>query len=156
MALCNFGPSNKDSQPSALDNEKFFLDTHRLKQKLKKLNKKSAGFDHISIFTLKHLTPNFIRNLTIIFNNALNLGYFPAVWKQEKILAIPKKSTANSASNNFRPISLLSNLGKLYESIINDLIIDFSANKIIPDNQFGFRQGHFTIHAIHKLTADIN
>ena len=40
--------------------------------------------------------------------------------------------------------------------VINNPLAAFCAkNKVIPENQFGFRHKHSTIHAINKLTSDI-
>ena len=39
--------------------------------------------------------------------------------------------------------------------INNPLAASCSKNKVIPENQFGFRRKHATIHAINKLTSDI-
>ena len=53
-------------------------------------------------------------------------------------------------------MSLLSNISKVYEIVINNLLAAFwSKNKVISENQFGFRHKHSTIHAINKLTSDI-
>ncbi|EFN75316.1 hypothetical protein EAI_05241, partial [Harpegnathos saltator] len=52
--------------------------------------------------------------------------------------------------------SLLPNIGKVYERIINDIIVQFCyENKIIPDTQFDFRRFHSTVHAINELSSDI-
>ena len=67
-----------------------------------------------------------------------------------------KKNKDGSSPANLRPISLLPNISKVYEMIINNPLAAFcSKNKIIPENQFGFRHKHSTIHAINKLTSDI-
>ena len=39
--------------------------------------------------------------------------------------------------------------------INNTLAVSCAINKVIPENQFGFRHKHSTIHAINKLTSDI-
>lgn len=83
--------------------------------------------------------------------------YFPDKWKKAKVISIPKKDKDRSKPNSYRPISLLPNIGKVYERIINDIIVQFChENKIIPDTQFGFPRFHSTIHAINKLFSDIN
>ncbi|CAD6225583.1 GSCOCG00011836001-RA-CDS, partial [Cotesia congregata] len=52
--------------------------------------------------------------------------------------------------------SLAPNISKVYEVIINDSIVDYcNENKIIPDNQFGFRHQYSIVHAIHKLLTDV-
>ena len=89
-------------------------------------------------------------------NNALNNTYFPRKWKKAKLIVITKKDKYGSSPANLRPISLLPNISKAYEMVINNSLAAFCAkNKVIPENQFGFRHKHSTIHAINKLTSDI-
>ena len=83
-------------------------------------NKKSAGFDGIPNISLKRL-PNKIKwYYTVLFNNALNNTYFPKKWKKAKLIAITKKNKDGSSPANLRPISLLPNISKVYEMIINN------------------------------------
>ena len=59
--------------------------------------------------------------------------------------------------DGLRPISLLPVISKVFERIIKVSIHKFTLKQnIIPLQQFGFRENHSTIHAIHKLVADIN
>lgn len=87
----------------------------------------------------------------------LNLQYFPDAWETTNILPLYKKEKpANQPSSN-RPISLTPNISKVYEVVINNSILEHcEKDKIIPDNQFGFRYQHSTVRAIHKLLFDIN
>ena len=49
------------------------------------------------------------------------------------------------------------NISKVFEKVINKNILQFcEINKVIPDNQFGFRKDHFTYHAMIKLASDIS
>jgi hypothetical protein len=71
------------------------------------------------------------------------------------LIPIPK-NRRNTEISNFRPISLLSNLGKILERVIADKIDDFcEENDVIPQNQFGFRKNHSTTDALLKLHNDI-
>ena len=80
----------------------------------------------------------------------------PAQWKIAKIKMIPKpgKNTKDSAS--YRPISLLSNLGKLLEKIINSRLVEYlESNNLISIHQSGFRKKRSTKDHILRLTQDI-
>ena len=55
---------------------------------------------------------------------------------------------------SYRAINLLPNI---FEKVIIKNILQFcEINKVIPDNQFGFRKDHFTYHAMIKLASDIS
>ena len=97
-----------------------------------------------------------IRNFTILFNNILNNIYFPwKSWKSAKVIALKKKGNDISNPSNFRPISLLPNISKIFEVVLNQNLTIFCVNNdIIPEAQFGFKYQHTTIHAINKLTSE--
>lgn len=146
--------NNKKSNSSAqTQKEHPFVTYDQLSKILKKLpNKTSSGPDEIPSIILKHLPPRVIRNLVIIFNNATNHTYFPDVWKSAKVLIILKKDKDPSKSTSYRPISLTSNLGNVYEMTINNHLVQVcTKEKIMHDLQFGFRAKHSTTYAIHKI-----
>jgi hypothetical protein len=58
--------------------------------------------------------------------------------------------------NSYRPICLLPNISKIFETIINDKINNLINEKsLLTENQFGFRHKHSSIHAVTKLMSDI-
>lgn len=159
VTICNFSntiPSDNPTVDSEFNN--YFIDTVTLAKIFKKLNnKKSFGLDDIPNIILKHIPMKIIYNYTIIFNNLLNHSIFPDRWKTAKVVALLKKNKDKEAPASYRPISLLPNNSKVFEIIINNRINDFCQKEhIIPDCQFGFRKQFSTIHAINRLTSDIN
>jgi len=68
---------------------------------------------------------------------------FPENWKVAKVIAILKKDKDKTLPSIYRPISLLSNISKIFETIINDKIVTFCRTmNIIPESQFRFRHRH--------------
>jgi len=115
-------------------------------------NKKSAGCDEINNTEIKMLPKKAVLYLKIIFDSCLKLGYFPSQWKKAKIVAIPKPGKDHSNPGNYRPISLLSCIGKLFEKIIaRNIRSHTDINNIIPQSQFGFQPEKSTTHQIHRL-----
>lgn len=119
-------------------------------------NKKSPGHDLIPNIVLKKLTNKALTYLTIIFNAALLIGYFPRAWKLAEIIVFHKPNKPKHLPSSYRPISLLPTLSKLFEKVIHHRICKFTfQNKIIPDFQFGFRPKHSTTHQLQRVTESI-
>ncbi len=75
----------------------------------------------------------------------------PDIWKIAKIIPIFKKGERWDP-NNYRPMSLLSCFEKIFERLLAKRIISFlKRNKILYELQFGFREGHSTVHALLEL-----
>ena len=81
----------------------------------------------------------------------LNTGTFPDKLKIAKVIPIFKKGDP-SLFENYRPISLLPAISKVLEKIIAlQLSSYFEKNKLLFDNQYGFRPKHSTEHAALEL-----
>ena len=58
--------------------------------------------------------------------------------------------------SNYRPISILPTLSKIFEKLLHKRIYNFlEHSNIIYDYQFGFRQGHSTIHAVQTARSSV-
>lgn len=117
-------------------------------------SKKSCGLDNVSNYIIKKLPIKALEYVTILFNNCLNNCYFPREWKVAKIIPIAKQKNVCDI-NNFRPISLLSNIGKLFERIIREKMDEGIIGSYIPQEQFGFKKGNSTVHALLKFHCDV-
>ncbi len=81
-----------------------------------------------------------------LFNKILDSGETPEKWLIGLIIPIYKQKGSKYDSNNYRGITLLSCLGKLYTSTLNERLYSFcEENKIVKEIQAGFRQGYSTI-----------
>ena len=113
--------------------------------------KSSSGCDGISTKLLKVIAPVIIKPLTLLINQMLNTGTFPDKLKIAKVIPIFKKGDP-SLFENYRPISLLPAISKVLEKIIAlQLSSSFEKNKLLFDNQYGFRPKHSTEHAALEL-----
>ena len=121
---------------------------------IKNLNiKKSSGPDEISNLMIKNLPHNVLKDLLLIINSSLKLQHFPNTWKQAAIKTIHKSGKDPVFPQNYRPISLLSNLGKILERvIITRLSTDIRDKQIIRNDQFGFLPGHSTTQQLLRVT----
>ena len=83
------------------------------------------------------------------------MGVFPRNLKMAKVIPIYKKDD-NSVLDNYKPISLLFMVSKIFEKIVFEQIYDyFHNNKLFYDNQYGFRKSHSTELAAMELTDRI-
>ena len=133
-----------------------FLDSpitiDELEKALKKLkNNKSPGFDNVINEFLKLTNPLFKTTLLSVFNLLLTHGYFPKAWSIGLIIPIFKKGDPK-LSENYRGITLLSCLGKLFTSIINQRLNQWAElYEKYDQNQYGFRDNKSTIDAMFLL-----
>ena len=91
------------------------------------------------------------------FNIILNSGVVPCDWSVGYIIPIYKQKGDPTDPANYRPITLLSCLGKLFTSIINNRLQLFAEKyDKISQNQAGFRKGFSTVDHIFALNMLIN
>ena len=81
---------------------------------------------------------------------------FPAKLKLSKTIPIFKAGD-HACCDNYRQISLLSSISKVFEKIVaNTFVNHLEINKLLCDNQYGFLRERSTVHNITKLTRKIS
>ena len=74
-----------------------------------------------------------------MFNKMFDTGIIPDTWLNGVILPIYIKTCDPSLPENYRPIIILSCLGKLFTSVINNRITKLvERNNLLSENQAGF------------------
>lgn len=123
---------------------------------IKDLNpNKAHGFDNISIKMIQMCGDSILPPLKMIIESAITSGSFPDSWKKGNIIPVHKKENKNLVKN-YRPISLLPIFGKICEKIIyNNLFTFFQENKLLADNQSGFRKGDSCVSQLLSITHEI-
>lgn len=87
---------------------------------LKQFRKKTApGNDGISFTVLKRATPKLIGIIAQVFTVWFFVGYFPGAWKTATGIMLHKPGKEAGKPGSYRPISLLSCIGKLMEKCIS-------------------------------------
>ena len=85
--------------------------------------------------------------LAFIFNTCVDEGVFPDLMKYSKVIPLFKTGDKGDPSN-FRPVSILPVLSKIFEKIIlNQLLSHFNINCLLHNQQFGFTKGRSTTDA---------
>ena len=118
--------------------------------------KKSFGLGKVHPLLLSSAAPVIYSPLTYVFNLSLKQGIFPDSLKVAKVIPIFKQGS-RSLCNNYRPISVLSALSKIFERpcILNQLIFHFNTENVLVSNQFGFRAGKTTNDCLVDLVNNI-
>ena len=106
---------------------------------LKLLNtSKASGPDLIAPILLKEGSEILSIHLTKVFNLSLSSSYYPTIWKQANVVPVFKKGDKTNVSN-YRPISLLSCLGKVFEKCVFKHLHNYVVtNQLISPVQSGF------------------
>ena len=135
--------------------DKYVLDV------IKQLKTKdSAGNDKISSKLLKQMAPIIHSILRLIINQSINTGIFPDQLKLAIVKPLFKNKGDNMTFGNYRPISLLSTISKVFERIIfNQLYKYMDSNSLFLNSQYGFRKNHSTEYAalefVDRIAKDL-
>ena len=113
--------------------------------------------------SLNDLSPKFLKlcshliapYLCDLFNECINTQIYPDNFKIARVVPIYKKGLRNNIANH-RPVSILCNLAKIFESILFKRISDFfEGNGMLSAEQFGFRKKRNTELASFQLINNI-
>lgn len=104
---------------------------------------KGAGTDNIPPYFLKSTAKAIHEPLCFLFNKCLREGVFPRVWKCARIVPV-HKGGPKKVVENYRPISILPTLSKVFERLVHDATYAFLRRIIIPQ-QHGFVKQRSTV-----------
>lgn len=149
--------SNGSSGGPTISGIKTFASLDEIKGIIKSMPpKKSSGYDKISNYIIKKLPAPFQVIITIIINNCINIGYFPSAWKCAKVLPFPKPGKCPYYPQNYRPISMLSCLSKVFENVMRSRIEEVTVQKrIIPFFQFAYQKLLSPTDAASTFSSDV-
>ena len=152
--------SNEDEVPTIPHVDKeitpLVISEHSVHQILSNLDtSKAVGPDLVHNKLLKCCADILTTPLTIIFNRSIIEGKFPSVWKTAHVTPIHKKDEKHKITN-YRPISLLSCVGKVMEVCVQQHILNYlQQNELITANQSGFLPNHSTVYQLLETYNDI-
>ena len=94
-------------------------------------------------------------SLTHIYNLSLTTATFPSDWKRAIVCPIFKNRGEKSDPSNYRPISLLPAVGKVFDKLQSRSLCQFlMKNGLISDQQFGFLPGRSTLTQLLSVTDE--
>jgi hypothetical protein len=152
MAEDNFEIPEGEATPDHDLLEDIIITERDVDDILKTINPdKAYGPDNISPRLIKEAGSTITAILTKIFNKSLQLAKFPLIWKRANVLPIYKKAE-NFITTNYRPVSLLSILAKVFEKIVFKYLYNyFKDHFLISIWQSGFIPGSSTITQLTEI-----
>ena len=81
---------------------------------------KASGSDCIPVVVLKNCEPELSYILAELFNKCLKESCFPDCWKVSSVVPVFKNVGERSTAKNYRPVSLLSVISKVFEKLVNN------------------------------------
>ena len=118
---------------------------------------KAAGEDGLPAVVWKQIWPAVKDRVLLLFQTSLDEGEIPEQWRNAKIIPLKKPNKGNyTAAKAWRPISLLSTLGKALEAVIAERI-SYAVEQygLLPINHFGARKQRSTEQALVLLQEHI-
>ena len=117
---------------------------------------KSSGEDKLLNEFFVHGKNVLMEYMLKLFNFVFNSGVFPEAWSEGLLIPLLKKGIVTNVEN-FRGITLLSVLGKLFTRVLNNRLQSWAENYgIYVEAQNGFRPGRGTTDSIFILHCLIN
>ena len=119
-------------------------------KEVKNLNpKKATTHKNIPPKILKSNSDVCVEPLTQIFNDCIENSTFPDELKCADVTSLPKNGPTNTRTN-FRPISVLPTVSKLFERILDKQIVAY-ITPFLSSLLCGFRKGYSAQHALVRL-----
>ena len=128
------------------------ITSKELKSVLKHLPNSVPDPNNVHNRWLKNFTNSLIDHLLKLMNASLMFGHVPCSWKTAFIILLLKPNKDRTQVSSYRPISLLSCVGKVLEKIIKQgLTLELNRRHILPRHQAGFLEGKSTLYNILRL-----
>ena len=115
--------------------------------------RKATVLDTVSARLLRECFDLISDSLALIFNRSIETSIFPDEWKSARITPLYKKCGNRSDPSNYRPISIIPVVAKVFERIVYDQLYRYlTENKLLCCYQSGFRTLHSTVTALIEAT----
>ena len=113
--------------------------------------RKAPGIDSVPGEAVELLIRKFPTAFDDMMNRIFATGIWPDAWKTARLVLVPKAGSS-TGSSAFRPISCLASISKAAEHVLHHrLVLELERNKVLSENQHGFRAERSTSQAISKV-----
>ena len=94
--------------------------------------------------------------LAELFNKCLKESCFPDCWKVSSVVAVFKNDGKMSTARNYRPVSLLSLVSRVFKKLVNNRIVDHPEKcDLFCGFQYGFRSSRSTAYLVTVVSDRI-
>lgn len=129
------------------------IDYDFVEKQINKINvNKATGIDGISVKMLKIGKPALLQPITKLVNKSIATSIFPDALKKAQVVPLHKKNSQLDSSN-YRPVSILPAVSKIFERAIYQQLIDYFENIFHPFLS-AFRPGYGCNTALLKVIED--
>ena len=147
----NSGYRNYLSEPNP---KSLFLDPvspNEISDIIRSLDRNKSS--ELSPLLLKNFIFVFSYDLSKLFNLCIEHSLFPDELKRARVVPLHKGGPKDSVKN-YRPISILPTLSKIFEKCLHKRLYSF-VEPLIFNNQFGFRKGYSTEQALNTAVKSV-
>lgn len=117
---------------------------------------KATGVDDFPVAALKKHGLALSQIICTSFNDSISSGCYPDCLKRALVYPVFKGGNPND-STNYRPISVLPAINKVFEKLLSVRLYGFlESTSLLYQHQFGFRQGSSTEIAVLELVDDVS
>lgn len=116
-------------------------------------NGKAPVTDGVDYSFFKNLPQNWLMYINHLFNKILTQEKVPNEWGNLSTFMLFKKGDSTDP-DNYRPITLVNCLAKIFTQILSELLISWAEGlNLIPESQVGFRKGRSCVDNLFNLMS---
>ena len=117
--------------------------------------RKAPSPDGVPTWLWKDVAGVLAPRLMRLFDRCLSRGEYLVMWKEARMVLLPKPERSPDSPSAYRPVSLLDGAGKLLQRVVAAHLESHLSQSVpgLHDSQFGFRRGRSTAHAIARVRS---
>ena len=118
-------------------------------------NKGGNDILDMDIKLIKLASPIISKSLASVVNWSFDNGIVHGDWKKASVTPVYKNEGEIDDENNFRPISVISHIAKMVESLVSTQVVDYlESHKFISIDQSAYLKRHSTQTSLHRVIDD--
>lgn len=119
-------------------------------------NRSAPGPDGITYEVLKKVPTQVLSDLATLYTACISHGYFPKQWKEAYGIMLTKPNKDSKRVTNYRPISLLNTMGKLFERIVGRRLQEhLSEQNFFNDWQRAYQSKKEAAEIVYRLGEEV-